>query len=563
MTLIPSIKSRSLSATFLADLMTRINNLEEAVREKGAQFRAASVVTSDQYMHVYDKDTGTWLIFDVDAETVVDEYQWVAMPAEYGTQWLIGRGPNDNIWTWGQQVVAGSPETLVVRLHQYHRDTGAHVGTVVCDGVDRITSSHGDDGWIAGVGVGGVGSSYIFPVQMAYTSDGFSITYWDVTYRFALNGTFEDTIKTKFISSSSGGSEQSTDGLVMGDSRDSTERYWRSAVRKIDPRFESYNDDGSFAQALNNLFYEILSPPWRGGFEHSWSHRIDQSKGAWVHSAGRTVSLLDAIISDISLSNSNFALWPLDAKDELYTVPDNPTGINYPDIDIYTVTTGAFKRKISAYKWMPYEMTQWFRYKWDVTTNIVTDATNASPIVVTAPGHNRTTGDSLTLQGIRGNTAANGTWTITVIDPDTYSLDGSVGNGDYTFSGVWTLGDSHELVGVKPTADDFDNFSDFTPYRLHAGTIRDMLNAVERICPHYKNSATGNPWEPPGSTPPNTGDQIYREKVDDQWGDWLADNLGNIDSYNRMQGHPWRIFAELEAIIVALEASDLVNPLGS
>ena len=35
-----------------------------------------------------------------------------------------------------------------------------------------------------------------------------------------------------------------------------------------------------------------------------------------------------------------------------------------------------------------------------------------------------------------GNTAANGTWTITQIDPDNFTLDGSIGNAAYTSGGV-------------------------------------------------------------------------------------------------------------------------------
>jgi hypothetical protein len=65
-------------------------------------------------------------------------------------------------------------------------------------------------------------------------------------------------------------------------------------------------------------------------------------------------------------------------------------------------------------------------------------ASNASPIVITEPGHGRTTGDTVTISGVTGNTAANGTWVITVVDADHYSLDGSTGDGDYTSGGTVT-----------------------------------------------------------------------------------------------------------------------------
>ena len=75
------------------------------------------------------------------------------------------------------------------------------------------------------------------------------------------------------------------------------------------------------------------------------------------------------------------------------------------------------------------------------TTNTITAASNASPIVITTSvAHARTTGDVLSVENVSGNTAANGTWTVTVLTTTTFSLDTSVGNGAYTSGGV-----------VKPT----------------------------------------------------------------------------------------------------------------
>lgn len=70
----------------------------------------------------------------------------------------------------------------------------------------------------------------------------------------------------------------------------------------------------------------------------------------------------------------------------------------------------------------------------------ITGATNAGPIVITETAHGRATGDKVTIAGVGGNTAANNTyanpyWTITYVDANTYSLDGSVGNGAYTAGG--------------------------------------------------------------------------------------------------------------------------------
>lgn len=71
-------------------------------------------------------------------------------------------------------------------------------------------------------------------------------------------------------------------------------------------------------------------------------------------------------------------------------------------------------------------------------TGTITDATNATPIVITSAGHNLLSGDTVTITGVGGNTAANGTWEITVINTNTFSLNGSVGNGAYTAGGSWS-----------------------------------------------------------------------------------------------------------------------------
>ena len=64
----------------------------------------------------------------------------------------------------------------------------------------------------------------------------------------------------------------------------------------------------------------------------------------------------------------------------------------------------------------------------------ITGATNSSPIVITSVSHGISSGDTVRVTGQQGNTASNGTWTVTVIDADSFYLDGSVGNGDWTAS---------------------------------------------------------------------------------------------------------------------------------
>jgi hypothetical protein len=79
----------------------------------------------------------------------------------------------------------------------------------------------------------------------------------------------------------------------------------------------------------------------------------------------------------------------------------------------------------------------------------ITAATNASPIVVTAAAHGYQTGHSVTIAGVLGNTAANGTFLVTRVSADTFSLIGSTGNGAYTSGGVATMPLSKAIVSTK------------------------------------------------------------------------------------------------------------------
>lgn len=68
----------------------------------------------------------------------------------------------------------------------------------------------------------------------------------------------------------------------------------------------------------------------------------------------------------------------------------------------------------------------------------VTGATNANPIEVTTQfGHGLSTGNSVTISGVGGNTAANGTFTITKTAANKFTV-GVAGNGAYVSGGTWS-----------------------------------------------------------------------------------------------------------------------------
>jgi len=70
------------------------------------------------------------------------------------------------------------------------------------------------------------------------------------------------------------------------------------------------------------------------------------------------------------------------------------------------------------------------------SSKAITGATNANPIVITSTAHGLTSGDSVVISGVLGNTAANGTKTVTVVNANSFSI-ATAGNGAYTSGGVF------------------------------------------------------------------------------------------------------------------------------
>jgi hypothetical protein len=75
---------------------------------------------------------------------------------------------------------------------------------------------------------------------------------------------------------------------------------------------------------------------------------------------------------------------------------------------------------------------------WRNGGQVISGATNATPIVITANAHGLQNGDIVHVDGVRGNTAANGVWTVQNAAANTFELTGSVGNGTYA-AGTGTI----------------------------------------------------------------------------------------------------------------------------
>lgn len=81
-------------------------------------------------------------------------------------------------------------------------------------------------------------------------------------------------------------------------------------------------------------------------------------------------------------------------------------------------------------------------YSIETQTGTITNVSSDSPIVITSANHGLVTGDGVWVEGVHGNWAANGLWTVTVIDANTFSLNDSQASGFYETSSeaVWRRG---------------------------------------------------------------------------------------------------------------------------
>lgn len=82
----------------------------------------------------------------------------------------------------------------------------------------------------------------------------------------------------------------------------------------------------------------------------------------------------------------------------------------------------------------------------------ISAATNASPIQITSATHGLSTGQRVAIMGVGGNTAANGNWTVTVVNTTQFTLNGSTGNGAYTSGGFVIPLSLHQFLSDIPSA---------------------------------------------------------------------------------------------------------------
>ena len=154
---------------------------------------------------------------------------------------------------------------------------------------------------------------------------------------------------------------------------------------------------------------------------------IRNYQGYWTTSTSVSTITLIKIRPTLTASSSSAkyaTVIPENSKTDVNVILEQSTDL----VNWSTVSPGQFSSSASK---------RFFRVRSANVPVSITGATNASPIVITSTGHLLNTGDTISISGVVGNTAANGIFTITKVDANSFSLNGSTGNGAYSSGGTW------------------------------------------------------------------------------------------------------------------------------
>ena len=119
-------------------------------------------------------------------------------------------------------------------------------------------------------------------------------------------------------------------------------------------------------------------------------------------------------------------------------VDEDGVRINSSDIDsitltLYDVSSGSVINSRSAQ-----DVNGANNGTYEYSSAGITDATNNEPIVITSTAHGLSTNDYVNITGVIGNSNANGTYKITKVDDNSFSLNNRGGDMNYTSGGTWT-----------------------------------------------------------------------------------------------------------------------------
>lgn len=166
-------------------------------------------------------------------------------------------------------------------------------------------------------------------------------------------------------------------------------------------------------------------------FRDQWPYERLYQKGNLLL-VGGVATLWQMAIGNGSTSSGN-ALCYINNANATIGVGDSNTAEVYTQQDLQAASNKYYQGMDASYP-----LTTDVVLPGQTTVKTITAASNASPISVTSTSHGFATGDVVYVANVAGNTAANGIWQVTVVDANTYTLNGSTGNGAYTSGGSGT-----------------------------------------------------------------------------------------------------------------------------
>lgn len=214
----------------------------------------------------------------------------------------------------------------------------------------------------------------------------------------------------------------------------------------------------------------------------------------------------------------------------------------------------------------------------NVTTPLVvstfTGVTGAaiSPIVITTPtNHLYATNDSVTVSGVTGNTAANGTFSIIVLSPTTFSLTGTTGNYAYTGGGTSSNNSLTPQFTIPSDGDAFNAAAFNVPYQAIAD--RTQFLASKLIVVPSLTVLAAIPAPASGSVRHVVGQGLYTFQpsataglvpfrvaaADGTAGGWLASSAYQTSLVRYLTLNNARISASVGAVVGVLASVGLTN----
>lgn len=89
-------------------------------------------------------------------------------------------------------------------------------------------------------------------------------------------------------------------------------------------------------------------------------------------------------------------------------------------------------------------------------SGVITGAVNSGGLIsITSANHGLTTGTRVTIAGVVGTTEANADWDVTVVDANTFTLNGSVFSNAYVSGGTWHAAGLYDINYTPTLANGF------------------------------------------------------------------------------------------------------------